>query len=116
MKNILLIFCLVFSVCNYGQQIKKGLLADLQSNVPETEDLIFKETVVNQNATNCLNIKNAVLDKVFVYDVLGKLQKTIVILTNKENHIIDLSQFSQGVYFIVLEKDNKTARRKIVLN
>ncbi|MEL1253710.1 T9SS type A sorting domain-containing protein [Flavobacterium sp. DGU38] len=113
MKNILLVLSLLFSVCNYGQL---AMSEDLQSNVNETEDLIFKEAVLHQNKANGLSIKNAVLDKVSVYDVLGKLQKTIVVLTNKENHIIDLSQFSQGVYFVVLEKDNKTARRKIVLN
>lgn len=116
MKNILLNFFLIFSVCNYGQQAKKGSSEDLQNSLSETEDLIFNETVLHQNNTYGLSIKNAVLDKVSIYDVLGKLQKTIVVLNDKENHIINISQFSRGVYFIVLEKDNKTAKRKIVLN
>jgi hypothetical protein len=114
MKSIFLVFCLCLSVCNYGQYAKKGLS---ESFVSEADDSFFEKTVVYLNPSyRLLNISNAVLDKVSVYDILGQLQKTVVILTNKEEHVIDLSQLLKGSYFIVLEKDNKEDRRKIIIN
>lgn len=114
MKNISLVFCLCLSICNYGQYAKKDLP---QNYVSETDDLFFEKMVLNLNPSyRLLNISNAVLNKITVYDMLGQLQKTVVILTNKEDHLIDLSQLLKGTYFIVLEKDDKTARRKIIIN
>jgi hypothetical protein len=119
MKNILLIFCFVFSVSNYGQYAKKDLSVNGHSeySVSEIDDLFFEKAVVYPNLTRgLLNIKNAVLDKVSVYDAWGQLQKAVVILNDNEHHTIDLFQLPKGTYFIVLEKDNKTARRKFIIN
>ena len=88
-----------------------------ESFVSEADDSFFEKTVVHLNPSyRLLDIRNAVLDKISVYDILGQLQKAVVILTNREEHVIDLSQLSKGTYFIVLEKDNKEARRKIIIN
>jgi hypothetical protein len=114
MKSIFFVFCFCVSVCNYGQDVTKGLS---ERFVSETDDLLFEKTVVHLNPSyHLLNISNAILDKVSVYDILGQLQKAVVILTNKENHVIDLSHLPKGTYFIVLEKDDKNARRKIIIN
>ncbi|WP_281310036.1 T9SS type A sorting domain-containing protein [Flavobacterium flavigenum] len=114
MKSILLVFFLCLSISSYGQYAKK----DLSENyVSDANDLFFEKMVVHLNPScRLLNISNALLDKITFYDMLGQLQKTVVVLTNKEDHLIDLSQLLKGTYFIVLEKDDKTTRRKIIIN
>lgn len=124
MKNILLFFSVCFSVSNYGQNNsvkinskKETSTYPLKNILPGKDDSFFDQTLICPNPIKRkVSIKNAVLDKITVYDTLGQLQKAIVILTNKEDHVIDLSQLLKGTYFIVLEKDNKAARRKIIIN
>ncbi|MCI9845702.1 T9SS type A sorting domain-containing protein [Flavobacterium pectinovorum] len=124
MKNILLILVLFFSISNYGQYnsvdttSKKETRAYYLKNIlPVKDDSFFDQTLIRSNPIKkCVNIKNAVLDKMTIYDTLGRLQKSLVFLNNTEYHTIDLSELSKGVYFVVLENKKKTAKRKIIIN
>jgi len=124
MKNILLVLSICFSVSNYGQynsvkiNSNKGTNANHLKNIlPAKDDSFFDQTLISSNPIKRqVSIKNAVLDKITVYDTLGQLQKSLVFLNNSEYHKIDLSELSKGVYFVVLENNNKTAKRKIIIN
>lgn len=124
MKNILLVLSVCFSVLNYGQYNSVKINSKKETNtyplkniLPDKDDSFFDQVLICPNPIKRqISIKNAVLDRMTVYDTLGQLQKAIVVLTNKEDHVIDLSQLLKGTYFIVLEKDNKAARRKIIIN
>jgi Leucine-rich repeat (LRR) protein len=95
---------------------------DLSMNFSEsctlgTDSVFFATTIISPNPTHgLLTINNTALDQVKVYNLLGQLQKSFVILTNQENHTFDLSTLSKGVYFIILENNNEIAKRKIIIN
>jgi hypothetical protein len=90
--------------------------ADFKNILVYKNDSIFDKTLVFQNASKrFVNIENTLLDKITIYDALGKIQKAIVVLNNLENHVVDLSPFTKGIYFVVLESKNKMATRKIAL-
>ena len=106
----------IYSDANWGS--KKDLtMSYSESCTLGTFNSFFEKTVIYPNPTRgMLNIKNAALDKVSIYNTLGQLQKTFVILTNTEEHAMDLSQLSKGVYFIVLENGKKITERKFIMN
>ncbi|MDR7212093.1 T9SS type A sorting domain-containing protein [Flavobacterium piscis] len=127
MKNLLLPLFLCFCVSNYGQyttitettlKFNKDITADYKEiGLHSKDDCLFANILINPNSVKgFVNIKNAVLDKITVYDNSGRLQKTFVILTNGEDHVMDLTQLSKGVYFIVLESGKTIAKRKIIIN
>jgi len=124
MKNILLVLSVCFSVSNYGQynsvkinSKKETSTYPLKNILPAKDDSFFDQTLICPNPIKRkVSIKNAVLDKITVYDTLGQLQKSFVFLNNTKDHSINLSELSKGVYFIVLENENKTANRKIIIN
>lgn len=125
MKNILLVLSVCFSVSNYGQynsvkinsKKKETNIYYLKNILSAKDDSFFDQTLVSPNPIKRqVSIKNAVLDKITICDTLGQLYKSFVFLNNTKDHSIDLSELSKGVYFVVLENSNKTAKRKIIIN
>lgn len=124
MKNILLILSVCFSVSNYGQYNSVKMNPEKETNadyfkdiLPAEDDSFFDQTLIYQNPIKKqINIKNAVLDRITIYDTVGQLQKTILFLNDSEYHTIDLSELPEGVYFVVLENKDKRAKRKIIIN
>lgn len=124
MKNILLVLSIFFSVSNYCQHnsvkinSKKEINTYYLKNIlSEKDDSFFDQTLIYSNPIKKqVSIKNAVLDRMTVYDTLGQLQKSFVFLNNSESHTINISELSKGIYFVVLENNNKTAKRKIIIN
>jgi hypothetical protein len=100
MKNILLILSVCFSVLNYGQYNSVKINAKKETNtyclkniLTAKDDSFFDQTLISPNPIKRrVSIKNAVLDKITVYDTLGQLQKSVVFLNNSEYHTIDLSE------------------------
>jgi len=124
MKNILLVLSVCFSVSNYGQYNSVKINSKKETNVyylknilSAKDDSFFDQTLICLNPIKRqISIKNAVLDKITVYDTLGQLQKSVVFLNNTKDHSINLSELSKGVYFIVLENENKLSKRKIIID
>jgi len=124
MKNILLVLSICFSVSNCSQynsmrvNSKKASNAYYLKNIlPSKDDSFFDQTLIYPNPVKKqLKIRNAVLDRITVYDTLGQLQKSFVFLNNTKDHFINLFELSKGVYFMVLENENKMANRKIIID
>ena len=124
MKNILLLLFLCLSVSNYGQSTSVKINAKKETNAnpltnifPDKDDSFFDQTLISLNPIKRqLNIEKGILDRIIVYDTLGQLQKKFVFLNNSEYHTIDLSELSKGIYFVVLENNNRTAKRKIIID
>ena len=62
-----------------------------------------------------LHIDNIVLEKVTVYDALGKLIKTIKFTNASESNTVDLNGLTKGVYFIYLQSQGANSARKIII-
>lgn len=80
------------------------------------EDSVFDKTTIYPNPTKEeLHINNVVLEKLTVYDALGKAVKTISFDTASNSNIIDLSVLSKGIYYLYLESEGAVTAKKIVV-
>lgn len=66
---------------------------------------ILKLDIVNLNTLNSYNVK--------LFSIEGKVLKSLSLIGNKNS--IDLSDFTQGIYYIDVNIDNFTHRSKIVI-
>jgi hypothetical protein len=80
------------------------------------EDMVFYKIAVYPNPTKEeLHIDNIVLEKVSVYDTLGKLVTVAKFTTGSNHNSINLSGFSKGIYYLYLEGEGSTVVRKIIV-
>ncbi|WP_426484432.1 T9SS type A sorting domain-containing protein [Flavobacterium sp. 2] len=80
------------------------------------EESIFSSITIYPNpSSGTVNIDNIDLEKITVYDTLGKLVKTATFKTGITNHSIDLNELPRGVYYIFLETNGTHIVKKIVL-
>jgi hypothetical protein len=66
-------------------------------------------------ANKILHIDNIPLEKVSIYDGLGRVVKTEVFNNNSTKNIIDLSSVAKGIYNLSMFCNNKIIDRKIII-
>jgi hypothetical protein len=80
------------------------------------EDVILDKIVLYPNPVKGqLHIDNIMLEKVTIYDTLGKLVKTTSFKTRSNSNTIDLNGLTKGVYFIYLLSEDTNIPRKIII-
>jgi alpha-tubulin suppressor-like RCC1 family protein len=80
------------------------------------EDLIFDKITLYPNPTKGqLHINNVVLEKVTVYDALGKLVKTTSFTSGSNDNTINLTGLPKGIYYLYLQSQGITTTRKIAV-
>jgi Leucine-rich repeat (LRR) protein len=80
------------------------------------EDVIFDKISIYPNPVKGqLHIDNIVLEKVTVYDALGKLIKTTKFTNASDSNTLDLGGLTKGVYFIYLQSEGANSARKILV-
>jgi Leucine-rich repeat (LRR) protein len=80
------------------------------------EESVFDKINIYPNPTKGeLHISNITLEKVTVYDTLGKLVKTITSSSGSTEHSIDLKGLPKGTYFLYLENDGDHTAKKIIV-
>jgi Leucine-rich repeat (LRR) protein len=62
-----------------------------------------------------LHIDNIVLEKVTVYDALGKLIKTTKFINASDSNTLDLVGLTKGIYFIYLQSEGTNIARKMIV-
>jgi Leucine-rich repeat (LRR) protein len=80
------------------------------------EESVFDKISIYPNPTKGeLHITNIVLEKITVYDALGKLIKTVINTSGTKDNTIDLKGFPSGIYYIFLQSDGANTARKIIV-
>lgn len=80
------------------------------------EDVVSDKISVYPNPVKGqLHIDNIVLEKVTVYDALGKLVKTTNFSNASDSNTLDLGGLTKGVYFIYLQSEGANSTRKIIV-
>jgi Leucine-rich repeat (LRR) protein len=80
------------------------------------EDVVSDKISVYPNPVKGqLHIDNIVLEKVTVYDALGKLVKTTNFSNASDSNTLDLGGLTKGVYFIYLQSEVANSTRKIIV-
>lgn len=77
---------------------------------------IFNNTTLYPNPTKGqLHINNVVLEKVTVYNTLGKLIKTTSFTSGSNDNTINLAGLPKGIYYLYLQSQGITTTRKIAV-
>jgi hypothetical protein len=80
------------------------------------EDSVFDKVIISPNPTKGeLHINNIVLEKVTVYDALGKLVKTTTFTSGAKDNTIHLEGFPRGIYYIYLESEGANTAKKVIV-
>ncbi|QKJ61915.1 T9SS type A sorting domain-containing protein [Flavobacterium sp. M31R6] len=80
------------------------------------EDSVFDKVAIFPNPTKGeLHIDNIVLEKVTVYDALGKLIKTTTFTSGAKDHTIHLEGLPRGIYYIYLESEGANTAKKVIV-
>lgn len=80
------------------------------------EDVVFDKIALYPNPVKGqLHIDNILLEKVTVYDALGKLIKTTKFTNPSDSNTIDLSNLIKGAYFIYIQSEGTNIARKIIV-
>ncbi|MFV5696887.1 LamG-like jellyroll fold domain-containing protein [Flavobacterium sp. ZT3R17] len=80
------------------------------------EDSVFDKITLYPNPTKGqLHINKVVLEKVTVYNALGKLIKTTSFTSGSNDNVINLAGLPKGVYYINLQSQGITTTRKIAV-
>lgn len=77
---------------------------DIRLDITPTELLIYPNPAVN-----LINLKyksSAVVSKVIIYNTMGQIVSSISISDNKNDQLIDVSNYSDGLYKVILLDDN----------
>lgn len=100
--------------------VNNGVLSTVPGNGPDVSCLLSVDDN-NSNKTNFypnpfnnfINLENAENTSVEIYDSLGKI---VFYVKNFTTNTIDTSQFSSGLYFIKIQKDEKVQTKKMIKN
>ncbi|WP_185965908.1 T9SS type A sorting domain-containing protein [Flavobacterium sp. ZT3R18] len=80
------------------------------------EESIFDKIAIYPNPTKGeLHIDNIVLEKVTVYDALGKLVKTTTFTSGANDNTIHLTGLPKGIYYVFLESEGANTAKKIIV-
>jgi Leucine-rich repeat (LRR) protein len=80
------------------------------------EETTFDKIIMYPNPTKGeLQISNIVLEKVTIYDNLGKVVKTTKFPSGSNENKLDLSEFPKSTYYIVIESEDKHTTKKIIV-
>ncbi|MBE8725029.1 T9SS type A sorting domain-containing protein [Flavobacterium hungaricum] len=80
------------------------------------EESIFEKVVIYPNPTkDVLNIQNANLEKVNIYNVLGQLVKSFKLNSDNTVHTINLSELPKGVYYVYLISQDAASAKKVIV-
>nr|WP_315141392.1 T9SS type A sorting domain-containing protein [uncultured Flavobacterium sp.] len=80
-----------------------------------TSDVIFEKLSVYPNPTKGpLFIENVTVNKVVVYDALGKLIN-VPFSSNGTSTTANLEQFPKGIYYMYIESEGETTVRKVIV-
>ncbi|WP_264566129.1 T9SS type A sorting domain-containing protein [Flavobacterium sp. N3904] len=80
------------------------------------EDSVFDKIAIYPIPTKKeLHIDNIMLEKVTVYDALGKLVKTTTFTSGANNNTLHLEGFASGLYYIYLESEGAHTAKKIIV-
>ncbi|MFV8341473.1 T9SS type A sorting domain-containing protein [Flavobacterium sp. XS2P39] len=80
------------------------------------EDVVFDKLALYPNPVKGqLHIDNIVLEKVTVYDSLGKLIKTTKFINGPNTNSIDLAGLAKGIYYVYLESEGANTVKKIAV-
>ncbi|WP_264531896.1 T9SS type A sorting domain-containing protein [Flavobacterium sp. N502540] len=89
------------------------------SNSCKTLDVVtnvFDKVTIYPNPTKGeVNIQNATLEKVTVYNTLGQLVKSFTLNSNTTDNTIDLSGLTKGVYYVYLINKDTASVKKIIV-
>jgi len=100
----------------FGAKVSENYTLDVKSSSSNISNINTENVIVHPNPTSGLvNINiigENVKGKMFITDISGKiiLSKNI---SGKQN-TLDISKFAHGLYFINIETDNGTVRKKII--
>lgn len=79
-------------------------------------ETVFETIEVYPNPTKGeVHIDNAILEKVTVYDALGKLVKMTTFAEGSTNNTINLAGLPSGVYYVYLQNEESTIVKKIIV-
>jgi hypothetical protein len=62
-----------------------------------------------------LHLDNIFLEKVSVYNTLGKLVKDFTFTLSKKNNTLNLAGIEKGVYYVYLQSEGNSTFKKIIL-
>lgn len=80
------------------------------------QDSVFDKIAIYPNPTKVvLHINNVILEKVTVYDALGKLIKTTSFTSGSNDNTINLTGLPKGIYYVNLQSQGITTTRKIAV-
>jgi alpha-tubulin suppressor-like RCC1 family protein/Leucine-rich repeat (LRR) protein len=80
------------------------------------EDVVFDKITLYPNPVKGqLHIDNIVLEKVTVYDAIGKLIKTTSFTSGSNDNTINLTGLPKGIYYVYLQSQGITTTRKIII-
>lgn len=99
-------------------EIKRGNRNKLQDNFSELENLQFDDLIIYPNPLNSiLNIdfQNNQYEKILIYDNTGRELKKIHIEQNLKKISINISNFENGVYLVVLINKNGDSKSKKII-
>ena len=101
----------------HGRGIFEASLAPLSASLSTHQEELSEFTVYPNPTQGILNFNSTIqLDRVLVYDAHGrKLLDEIDREKSSEIKSVDISNFSKGVYFVELRKENFKEVRKIIL-
>lgn len=86
-------------------------------NTLDVNDLKLENISLYPNPTNGLMyINNLILEKVSIYDTLGREVKRETFINNNSNNTLDLSNLPKGIYYIYLLSKEGTAIKKIIID
>ncbi|MDX2171817.1 MAG: choice-of-anchor B family protein [Bacteroidota bacterium] len=97
--------------CSLSQTVCVGFSTDLQSSGSSISNLILYPNPAKNSVTVELQGTN------FNYSVYNNLGQLLVINKNNVNKtVINLTDFSKGIYFIMVENGNQKIRRKLIID
>jgi len=80
------------------------------------EENIFERAVVYPNPTKGeINIQNAELEKVKVYNSLGQLIKSFDLNSRNTNYTINLAGLAKGVYYLYMINQDVASAKRVIL-
>ena len=68
------------------------------------------------NGEFTINIGNETMSKIHVFDISGKLVFSDKIVNKTENHTLNLSYLTNGIYILKLSNNEYTKQTKLVIN
>ena len=92
-----------------------GITEEKNTSANELSSFTVYPNPTNGKITIKINSINHIPAQIYLYDVSGRKQQSLVVNKNRGEAQLNLTNLAKGIYFVTLENESKRVSQKVIL-